>query len=355
MYTRPLEECPLKFVRNGKPVFGTFKGHPQKLDIRGVKHPYGILPMPTFITNLRIKSRLGFFFEIGDFAGIIEFFDAKVTGLADVCFWDKKTGCCYSYNNVLGPTKRLIPHTMERAWTYSYKKSRFIRVSWDRANDRFSVVFDLKSHSARPGATCTFSGKFSDPSFGEVTMSLPAPTMRRSSAHTYMTLPVNGAINLHPRHGAPVKMESQTGSGFLEISRAYMKFRSHGEYLTGFGHTQGKLVQFRLATLSHDSVNQDLYNSNMLFVDGDPTPLPPVLITHPLGTMEVWNIQDTEGMVDLVFNPKQEKKTTISAVIARTQNQIIYGTLEGTLVTKDGQKVSFKGLTGIAKRYLIRL
>ena len=85
MYTREIKETPDVLVRNYKPVFGTFKGHPKRLDIRNVFKPYGTVPLPTFITNLRIKSRLTFSFDIGDYIGRITFVDAKIIGYSEVC------------------------------------------------------------------------------------------------------------------------------------------------------------------------------------------------------------------------------------------------------------------------------
>ena len=158
---------PESFVKNFKPVFGTFKGHPKRLDIRGVFKPYGTIPLPTFITNLRIKSRLTFTFDIGEYIGRITFVDAKIIGYSEVIFWNKSTNQKFVYHSVMGMRKRFIPHNLESASTSSYSKKRYTRISWDRSHGKFSVVFDLNGDSVRPSAHGAISGDFNAEQFAE--------------------------------------------------------------------------------------------------------------------------------------------------------------------------------------------
>ena len=138
-----MEECPERLVEGGKCVFGTFAGHPERLDIRNVSRAYLDLPIPKVITNLRIKSRLSFFFTIGEYIGCVDFFDAKIVGMADVNFWNQTTKQRFSYRSVMGPRKRFVPHKLNQAGTSSYKKSRYIRINWDREHDKLSAIFNL--------------------------------------------------------------------------------------------------------------------------------------------------------------------------------------------------------------------
>ena len=355
MYTREREKCPEAFVKNGKPVFGTFEGLPHRLDIRGIKNPYGLVQGLTYLTNLRIKSRVSFFFSAGDYTGCVDFFDAKILGFQEICFWNRKTNQRFVYRNVSGPRRRLVPHDMERAHTASFNKSRYVRISWDRFLDKISLVFNLKGHSVRPSANASFIASFSNPFTGQMTLSVPFPTMQRSSASSFIAGPLHGALTLLPRNSKAKTMEDSQGSFFLEVARSYTKFRTNGEMITGLGSSSGHEIEFRISATSQDSVNPEKYNQNMLFVDGKATPLPPVKITHPYGTMNEWVIQDTEGMVDLTFTPLSENLNTINIIVVRTHYHSIFGNLEGTLMTEDGNKVSFKKLPGIAKKFSIRL
>ena len=150
-------------------------------------------------------------------------------------------------------------------------------------------------------------------------------------------------------------MTDSEGSALFEMSRTYMKFRSNGELITGIGTLNDKQISFRLQVTSQDAVENDAYNANVLFYGGTVTPLPPVVITHPYGKMEKWIIQDTENMVDLTFTPVSDNPNVISAFVLRSEYHTIYGHFEGTLLTADGEKLSFRSLPGISKKFRIRL
>ena len=56
MYTRNLKEAPENLIKEGKASFGSFSKPPKTLNIKGMKYPFGVLPLPTFITNLLING-----------------------------------------------------------------------------------------------------------------------------------------------------------------------------------------------------------------------------------------------------------------------------------------------------------
>ena len=356
LYTRKIEGCPQALVLHGKSVFGTFSGHPQRLDIRGIERPYATsVPLPTVISNLRIKSRLSFFFSIGDYTGCIDFFDAKIFGFAEASFWNTVTKQRFVYRSLMGPRRRFVPHRLDTAMTTSYSKRRYIRIGWDRKHDKLSVIFNLHGNSVRPGANAALLAKFSSPEFGELTSVLPSPTFRRCAANYYASMPLHGAVTIAPRHQPKKTMADTEGSAFLDINRTYMKFRSHGEFLTGLGVIDGKQIAFRISAGSQEAVEKDSFNGNVLFYGGKVTPLPPAVITHPYGITNKWIIQDTENMIDLEFTPVSDSPNVISVLVLRSEYHTIYGTFEGTLMTADGQKISFRSLKGLSKKYLIRL
>lgn len=64
LYTREILPAPEYPVKNGKPVFGTFQGPFGHFDIRGMKRPFGNLPIPELITNRRIMGIMRFLFAM---------------------------------------------------------------------------------------------------------------------------------------------------------------------------------------------------------------------------------------------------------------------------------------------------
>ncbi|MBQ5400349.1 MAG: DUF2804 family protein [Treponema sp.] len=355
LYVRKAEKCPEKLVKNGKCVFGGYDGHPERLDIRGLSRVFLDLPIPEFLTNLHINSRLTFFFSIGEYIGSIDFFDAKIFGLVQVVFWNVATKQRFSYRSVMGPRRRLVPHSLVKAATSSYKKSRYVRISWDRTLSKLSAIFHLKGDSVRPSAEGAIKAVLQEISDEEATLVLPAPTLRRGSARYNTVLPIHGAISLVESNHEKKLMDDADGIAFLDMNRTYMKFINRTEFLTGLGFIGEKRVAFRIEAGSQDAVDPDKYNGNIFFYDGKKTLLPPVVITHTYGIMKTWNIQDTENMIDLTFSPISDHRSYINTGAFKMDYHTIYGTFSGVLMTGEGEKININSIPGLTKTNLIRI
>ena len=317
--------------------------------------PFGVIPLPVFITNTRIKSKVSFTFQAGDFIGTVEITDIKFWAYTDVVFWEKSTMRRFSYRHIMRPRRKLIPHELRAFIATSHHRARYIRISWDRDKNRISLLFSMKGDDVRADCNAAFISHFSEDGAVDALHVVPNPSMRRCRASYQIALPLHGSLNFTTPQQEVRTMEDSDGLGFIDLRRSYMLFRTHLEYVTGLGEAGGKKIVFRIETSSNDAVNADKYNANALFADGDMTVLPPIRITHPRGLMGKWNIQDTDGMVDLVFTPVSDYNRTLSAFIFRTRYHIICGTFEGTLLTKHGEKITFKQLYGIAKHNLMRV
>lgn len=362
MYTRTVKECPEKLIQKGKPVFGTFTGYPQKFDIRNIKKPYTTIPFPTFLTNLHIKSKLSFFYNVGKYIGFISFFDAKIFGLAEVIFWDTETKKKYRYRSLLTSRRRFIPHNLHAAGTYSYKKSRYIRIKWNQEIKKISAIFNLRGDFSRPDANAALIADLDNEVFAHLTENNPTTTSRRCSTNYYSTGKLHGAITTIKFCGKENLMNDADGIFFFNMKRSYDNFFSNGNIMTCLSIHKGNYISFRIETnfssngsFPRKFINEDQVNPNVLFYNGKTTPLPPVVITHSYGIMENWVIQDTENMVDLTFTPISDNKSKTNAIFLRTEFQIIYGTFDGVLMTCDGEKIPIKGLPGFADKYNVRL
>ena len=156
MYTRLLEKVPKKIVHNGKIQFGTFSGVTDYLDIRGVRAPFAGIPTSRFLSNFRIKSRLTYVFSLPDYIGLVEFFDDKAFGLAEVIYWNKETNQKLAYHTFMGPRRRFVPVNTSAAACISFAKTRYIKVNWNRKRAKSVLSFTVRGDKFRPAS----KGKF---------------------------------------------------------------------------------------------------------------------------------------------------------------------------------------------------
>ncbi|MGI0528757.1 DUF2804 domain-containing protein [Treponema socranskii] len=356
MYSRTVSESPESIVADGTAQFGTFSNPPQKLDIKGIKAPFGGIPIPAFLTNFRIKSRLAYMFSIGDYIGMVEFFDDKLFGLAEVIFWYRSAGKKFVYNTFMLPRFRFVPIRLDKAACINHKKSRYIRISWNRKRDRISLVFSVKGDASRPAATGMFVSHFSDPLHAELVVVAPAPTTRRCSASWLTAMCMEGSLNVLAGKKTPaVTMQNTSGLAFMVMNRTYYRYHSKSKMMCGLGDYEGRKLLFRFTMTNMDSEQADDCNENVVVFDGKPTPMPAVTITHPFGSGKTWIVQDTETMIDLTFTPVSISKRVLSILVMRTDYSTIFGTFDGVLFTGTGEKLTLKNFPGIVKKSRLRI
>ena len=377
LFTREISAVPERLVKNGKPVFGIFKGCPKRLDIKGVKDPFVSFLGPRIFSNLRIKSSLMFMFSIGQYIGVVDFFDQKVFGYAEVLFWNKETKRKFSYRKLMGPRRRFIPHNMILGFCASFWKNRYIRISWDHARNRFSAVFNLKGDSSRPSASAAFRASYMDATMNETVSVTPFPTKRRCSATYFSTPLIHGSLSLGATNlSGAVNMPDSNGHSLLKVNRAYYNISYEGEFalLSGMVEVRKtvsvkdadgnetvetissmKRVSLHLSGAGENQVDADRLNPNFISVDGNVTPLPSVRITHSAGFMREWIIQDFENMVDLTFTPSLNHVRDMSLLFLASNTRTIFGKFEGVLKTSENEVVVLRNFEGIVRSQTMRL
>lgn len=353
MYERKLTNAPDNLIKNGKPQFGSYITPSKFLDIKGVKKPFGVLPLPTFITNLRIRSNISFVFSTEEYYGTIDLLDSKIYGFSEVNIWEKQTLKRYTYKNVMFLIRRLIPKNLEKGRCSTFSKRRKITFSWNKEKNRFKIDFYLKGDDVRPN----LAGSFSTSDWSEnssLTSVLPAPVMRRCYASYQQPILVEGGLCVTKGKMLPFYFPKKTQSLFV-LTRAYYNARTVNNFISGIGTVGEDDITFRIADMSILPPDKNTYNDNVLFVNNEMTTLPPVTVTHPYGISGKWIIQDTENMIDLMFTPKSSSQRILSLVLLHAQYFTVYGTFEGKLITKEGKSIKLKDFPGIIKNQRIRL
>lgn len=362
MYSREFTEAPEQIVKNGKAQFGTFSGVSPKIDIKGMRAPYAGVPLPAFLTKIKIKSRLDYVFSNDKYIGLEEFYDYKIFGLAELIFWNKETGKRNVYHTITSPRKRLVPKTTSSGICGSYSKNRYMKVVWRKNHQYMGVKFDVKGDSVRPSAKGGFFSPSGCPMHTDSLFVCPAPASSRCNATWISTMNVKGAVSItasskksQNKNEKPQSEESSPGLALLMSRRTYLKRLNKATTVWGLGKVGEKDVIFQIGVSNTAAADPDKYNSNLLVVDGKKTALPSVVITHPFGYDQNWIIQDTESMIDLTFTPLSRTERIFNIIAFRFYETKIYGTFEGVLLTADGEKISLKNFPGIIDKNSIRM
>ena len=100
-YTRIITPAPRRPVENSVPLFGSYSGMFHTFDIRGVKKPFGNLPVPSFITDIRITDTLRLLFCDDNLIGEIEFFYGGYFAFMETTLWNRQTNRLLAYRQLL--------------------------------------------------------------------------------------------------------------------------------------------------------------------------------------------------------------------------------------------------------------
>ncbi|NLM00974.1 MAG: DUF2804 family protein [Treponema sp.] len=353
MYKREMTDPPAQLIADGKPQFGTFSKLPTNMDIKGVRRPFRVFPLPTFITNLRIRCSINISISTEDFVGTLFILDAKFFSYSELIFWKRSTNQKFSYRHVSGIRRRVVPKNLEKAGTTIRSKRRYIRIRWNKEKNTLSVLFNMTGDSIRPSFSGSFLIDSRSQKVGQIFSVMPAPTTARCTALAQIVSPIIGTLFFESTD-QPILPYEFSGSMFFNIRRAYEKLRSKHEQLTGIGKINDDNIFFQIGLGSASSIDANKFNENVLFVNDEPTPLPPVVITYPYGIDKKWIIQDTENMIDLSFTPISANIRNLSIFILRSKHHTIYGKFNGVLLTKEGKSISLKDFTGIVNVLRIR-
>lgn len=358
MYSRDFTEPPRRIIEDGKARFGTYTTVSPRIDIRGMRAPYAGIPLPSVISDIRIKSRLNYYFSIEKYIGHVEFYDFKICGLAEICFWNKETGKKNMYHTIMPLRRRFVPKTTDKGICGCYRKSRYIKVIWENEHNKTSMRFHTKGNSGWAASEGWFHNQREDSMHTDTQFVNPAPTTSRCNVSWFSTMKING--HLETKDTEP---DNSAGLAAMLVNRIYAKTKTIGVRLCGLGtinsgsgenKTQKDII-FYLEYAATDCADPDKYNNNILVVNGQRTALPSVVMTHPFGTKNKWIIQDTESMIDLTFTPASLYRRILNLILLRCDSTHIYGTFEGVLLDKDGNKINLKNFPGVLTRSSLRI
>ncbi len=318
--------------------FGTFDKEFKKMDFLKVNRPG---PLPNFFNTSRITL-----WE----AGIINF--DKIILLTAVCkmgifgsvltvIYDKRTEKCTTWQETfLASIASISDNLINSSETFSKGKNvkiRFINnlqrgeaTVTGYATDKKSGITDYRLKLTR----------VSKPSIVNIPFDANRPLYSQKDLFS-----VEGYLEFN---GERFVADSSTAA-IIDDHRGYYPRRAHYDWVTAMGKREidGKEQYFGFNLTRNQSVNQDDYNENLIWFEGDSTLLTPVVFKHKKPFL--WHIQDAKGMTDITFDIRDEYLMKVKTGIINIDYHISFGELNGFVCDPDGNKYIIDGMTGIGE------
>ena len=151
-------------------------------------------------------------------------------------------------------------------------------------------------------------------------------------------------------------LTDENSTAVVDDHRGFYPRRAHYDWVTTMGkcnvNSEEKWLAFNLTR--NQSIDQEKYNENILWLEGETSILPPVKFTRSPESKDfcdhsTWIIKDEHDMVNLKFNVRNMNPMIMHALVVNIDYYVAFGTLEGYIRDEDGNKYVLDGMMGMGE------
>ena len=151
-------------------------------------------------------------------------------------------------------------------------------------------------------------------------------------------------------------LTDEDSAAIVDDHRGYYPRRAHYDWVTTMGKCnvdgEEKWLAFNLTR--NQSIDQEKYNENILWLEGKTSILPPITFTRNPESKDFkdyseWIVKDEHDMVNLKFKVYNMNPMIMHALVVNIDYYIAYGELEGYSRDEDGKKYVLDGMLGMGE------
>jgi hypothetical protein len=349
MYVRELRPPQAAPIENGMPVQGTWTGAFKEVDLLAIRRPYRC-PLPRSLRDSRVKEWESFIIQDNRFFLEAILGNVKFFRMAQVFLYDKESGEKLKYLKLIPFERWRLPKSLQNASVESRSSGFFFRIhDWLDA-DTIRVDLDIGAGGGRPAFTAHLMYDLDRRKTVPLVVNLGFSERRCVYAYKALAA-VRGDLVFGGRR---ISFDFSQASGFFFDFKGFYPYRMRSFWCGAAGFDgQGRRIGFSVAENQARENRRD--NENALWVDGELTPLPAVRITLPEGIAPEWVIQDLEGMVDLVFSPRESQRIGYNVILSRSNLENFLGVYNGFLMSAAGERITVHNLWGNGEKLFLRV
>jgi hypothetical protein len=349
MYTREIQAPRGSPIENGTPLTGTWNRAFDEVDLLEIRRPYR-WPLPRWVRDCRIKEWECFGIQDDHFFLEVFFVNVKLYRMAQFVLYCKDNGEKFVFRKLMPGSGWRLPRSLANSSMDSRSSRFFFRVhSWLAANT-IKLDLDIKATRRRPAFTAHLAYNMKSRDITPMAVSLGFTERRNMYVFKALTA-VRGDIVIGGRH---FSLEPARTTGIFCDCKGFFPYRMRELFCGAMGFDEeGRRFGFHIVENQAKETRKN--NENAFWVNGKLTPLPPVRITMPGGLESDWVIQDIEGMVDLVFTPKEMVKFGASLLLTSADFFAPLGYYNGMLVSAGGEHIQVKNLWGMGEKLYLRV
>ena len=336
-------------MENGKPLQGTWTRAFEEVDLLNIQKPYST-PMPRGIKGLRLKEWESFLIKDDRYLFQARLCNMKYYRIAFVIMYDCQSKEKLEFIKVLPGGAWRLPRTLNNASVDSRSYGFLFRIhSW---LDTKCVLLEINIErtAKRPAFTAHVTFDLAKGKTTPLVVSLLFSENRNMYAYKALTSAEGDVVS----GGQHIHFSPAKTSGLFCDFKGYYPTRTWSTGCSAMGFDD-KNRRFGFALGENQTREPYSNNENALWLNGKLTPLPPVKITQNGGPESDWIIQDMEGMVDLVFTPKDPGPNARKLRFFPSGHENPLGWFNGTLVSSDGEELPLRNFWGTGEKLFLRV
>ena len=345
--TRIPAQTPDSIVENGAVHFGTFDMPFKAINLLDTVKPCGP-KMPDCMKASRLTEWEAFEVHMDEGALISAVYKTGPMGFSIFVWYDKKENKIYSWRNLVPKKKSRVAAQLVDDFCYLKTKHSEYKIENDFLNGKahakgftkgkcgeFSI--DISFDRISPLANGVMPlGKNKDGSFRNALYS------EKDFFKATGTITINGKAYV----------TNERSVGIIDDHKGFYPFNAHYDWLTTMGQIDDNGVKryFAFNLTRNQSVDQPKYNENVIWVDNESFPMPPVVFTHKNGKKKAdeWHVTDEQGLglVDVTF---KLNRTFYMPIPLLCYYALPFGTISGYVTDTNGKKYVVDGMLGIGE------
>lgn len=348
---------PESIVENGKVHYGTFDAPFKNLNLLDAEKPCGPR-MPDKMKRGRLTEWEAFEVHMDEGALISAVYIMGPLAFNIFVWYDKKTEKISAWRNFVFPaSKGKVASQLIDDHCYLATKNSEYRINNDFLNGKASAKGFSKSKKGTFEIDIAFErisplangvmplkkdkkGDFKNPLYSE-------KDFFKATGH----ITVNGE-----RYDT-----NENSVGIIDDHKGYYPFRAHYDWLTTMGtiDMDGEKKYFAFNLTRNQSVDQENYNENVIWIENESFPMPPVVFKHKDGKKKAkeWHVVDEkgEGIVDVKFEIKDVFYMPIHLGLVDVYYALPYGNISGYVTDTNGKRYVVDGMLGIGEDKTTRI
>ena len=277
-------------------------------------------------------------------------YNAKLFSLAIFKAWDRIGRRRYGFTRIVpGGIVALGDHLSQ---SHAFYHGRHARLDYDFNLDagRLGLTVNWRPGHHIPGFhgefVMSYGPKISAPS----TVLLPLG-LNRAMYSTKALMPMEGFFEAG---GETHRFAKNVSTAFFDDNKGYYPFSLRYDWVCGFGiDAKGRRLGFNLA--NSQVRDSSKWNENCIWIGNKVWPLPAVRVTRATGHAGDWVIQDTEGLVDLVFTPAVANDFSFHLGLFESDWHGPFGSFKGFVKNGEGETIEAELFQGMGEEKYLRV